>query len=76
MTDETPETPNQRRGDDRRTAFKSGRIIYNNGKSDIGCRIRNISEGGAKLELGTAQLLPHTFELQIPGMPTRQCSSR
>ena len=43
-------------------------------KSILNCRIRNLSEGGARLELPTAQLLPHTFELHITGMPVRQCA--
>jgi len=76
MSDDSSNSSNERRGGNRRTALKNGRIVFNNGKSMIDCRIRNISEGGAKLELGTAQLLPHTFELEIPGMPTRQCSLR
>ena len=74
MTDDSSSESNERRGDDRRTALKSGRIVHGGGS--IPCRIRNISEGGARLELGTPQLLPHTFELHIAGMPVRICSLR
>ncbi|HET6160709.1 MAG TPA: PilZ domain-containing protein [Dongiaceae bacterium] len=76
MTDEPSNEPANRRGNDRRTALKGARIVYNDGQSAINCRIRNISEGGARLELGTAQLLPHTFELHVPGAPPRQCNLR
>lgn len=76
MSDDTDDYTGERRGGDRRTAFKNGHIVYNDGKNVIPCRIRNISDGGAKLELGTPQLLPHTFELHVPGMPVRPCSLR
>jgi hypothetical protein len=65
----------ERRGSEtRRTALKGGRIVYQGGS--IECRIRNISDGGARLELAGQQLLPHTFELHITGMPVRTCSLR
>ncbi|HEY1385062.1 MAG TPA: PilZ domain-containing protein [Dongiaceae bacterium] len=72
MSDDSSYT--NRRGDNRRTALKSGRIVHSQGS--IECKIRNISEGGARLELGTPQLLPHTFELHISGMPVKHCSLR
>jgi hypothetical protein len=74
MSDDSSKGYTNRRDKERRTAFKTGRIVYNQGT--INCRIRNISEGGARLELGTPQLLPHTFELHIPGQPVKQCSLR
>ena len=76
MSDDSSSQSSDRRGKDRRTALKSGKILYNHGKTTIDCRIRNISEGGARLELGTPQLLPHTFELHISGMPVKVCSLR
>ena len=54
--------------------LKSGRIVYPGGS--VECGLRNISDGGARLEIGGQQLLPHTFELHITGMPVRQCSLR
>jgi hypothetical protein len=76
MTDE-PSSPSseQRRGELRRTALKSARIIAPDG-TRIECRLRNISDGGARLELGGQQLLPHTFQLEISGLPTRLCNLR
>jgi hypothetical protein len=74
MTDNPSDPFSNRRGDNRRTALKSGRIVFKDGSLE--CRIRNISDGGARLEFGTPQLLPHTFELHVAGMPARQCSLR
>lgn len=76
MTDDTSNPSDDRRGDNRRTALKSGHIAYNDGRSTMPCKIRNISEGGAKLEFGTPQLLPHTFELHVTGLAPLLCSLR
>lgn len=75
MTDDPSHPPDERRGrETRRTALKSGRIVYPGGS--VECKLRNVSEGGARLEIGGQQLLPHTFELHIAGMPVRTCSLR
>lgn len=75
MTDDPSHPSDQRRGGEtRRTALKGGHIVYPGGS--VECKLRNISEGGARLELALQQLLPHTFELHIAGMPVRQCSLR
>ena len=65
---------NRRGGETRRTALKGAHIVYAGGS--VECRIRNISDGGARLELAGRQLLPHTFELHVTGMPVRTCSLR
>jgi hypothetical protein len=75
MTDDHSHPSDKRRdGETRRTALKGARIVYQGGS--VECRVRNISDGGARLELTGQQLLPHTFELHITGMPARQCSLR
>ena len=74
MTDDPNNPSSDRRGNNRRTALKGGRIVYKDGSLE--CRVRNISDGGARLELGTPQLLPHTFELHVTGMPVRLCNLR
>ncbi len=76
MTDHPPKPSKERRGDDRHVVLKSAQILYNNRKSSIDCRIRNISETGARLEFPAPQLLPHTFELHVEGMPDRLCMLR
>jgi hypothetical protein len=75
MTDDSSSTSDERRGDTRRTALKGARILAKDG-TVVDCRLRNISDGGARLELAGPQLLPHTFELEIAGMSTRTCSLR
>ena len=75
MNDDPSHPSDQRRGREaRRTALKSGRIVYPGGS--VECKLRNISDGGARLEIGGQQLLPHTFELHITGWPVRQGSLR
>ncbi len=75
MSDDSSKSSDQRRGGEtRRTALMGGRIVYPGGL--VECRIRHISAGGARLELAGQQLLPHSFELHIAGMPVRQCSLR
>jgi hypothetical protein len=74
MSDDITNPDERRRDAVRRTALKSGRIVFKGG--GVECKVRNISDGGARLELGTPQLLPHTFELHVLGMPVRQCSLR
>jgi hypothetical protein len=76
MNDDPTSEPSDRRDRGRRIMLKAARIVFGADKSSIECRVRNISEGGARLEFGTAQLLPHTFELHIPGMPIRLCNLR
>lgn len=76
MTDENDSAPENRRGHVRRLVFMKGMILYNEGKITIPCRLRDISESGAKLELEHQQLLPHTFDLQIRDMPALRCKLR
>jgi PilZ domain len=65
-----------RRGEDRRPVLKAAQIVFNDRKSVLNCRIRNLSDTGARLEFPTSQLLPHVFELHVAGMPVRQCALR
>ena len=75
MTDDPSHPSDERRDREaRRTALKSGRIVFPGGS--VECKLRNISDGGARLEIGGRQLLPHTFELHVTGWPVRQCSQR
>ena len=60
----------------RRTVIKGARIIFNDGKSTLNCRVRDMTAGGARLDLPTQQLLPHEFELQVSGSPMRRCGLR
>ena len=62
-----------RREQMRRTVIKGARIVYNDRQSTLDCRIRDMSEEGARIDLMTQQLLPHEFELQMAGAPARRC---
>jgi hypothetical protein len=75
MTNDPSGSSDQRRDGPRRTALKNARIIARNG-TVFECKLRNISDGGARLELVGQQLLPHTFQLEVAGMPSRTCSLR
>jgi hypothetical protein len=65
--------PSNRREQFRRTVIKGARIIFNDRQSTMNCRVRDMTAGGARLDLSTQQLLPHEFELQVSGSATRRC---
>ncbi len=44
----------------------AARILFNNGQTTVDCTIRNLSDGGAKLQVSGAVTLPDEFELSIP----------
>jgi len=56
---------NGRRSDRMRT-FMAARVSYGNGATLIDCTIRNISDGGAKLQISGGITLPGQFDLVIP----------
>jgi hypothetical protein len=68
--------PSNRREQFRRTVLKGARIVFNERQSTLNCRVRDVTEGGARLDLMTQQLLPHEFELLMSGSPTRRCGLR
>lgn len=46
--------------------FLRGTIYYNNRLSSVDCVVRDISEGGARLVVSEAAMVPDNFELHIP----------
>lgn len=76
MTDDNDLAPENRRGAVRRLVIMGAVILYNDRKITIPCRVRDISETGAKLEFDKQQLLPHHFELKIRDLPILQCELR
>jgi len=64
--------PANRREQFRRTVLKGARIFFNERQSTLNCRVRDLTAGGARLDLATQQLLPHEFELQVSGSPSLQ----
>jgi hypothetical protein len=65
-----------RRQQMRRTVIKGAKIIFNDRKSTLDCRVRDLTAEGARLDLATQQLLPHAFDLHLAGDPVRRCSLR
>jgi hypothetical protein len=56
---------------DRRTlvrhkTFIKGRIYFNNGLSSMDCIVRDLTEGGSRLEVSETVALPDVFELYLP----------
>ena len=76
MTDDPGDTPESRRGQDRKTILKGAKVVFNNGKGVLICRVRDLSPGGARLEFPPRQNLPDMFELHVTGQPVRQCERR
>lgn len=53
----------EKRATQRHRVFKGGTITFEN--SGIACTVRNMSEGGAAIDLDTTVTLPHSFTLLI-----------
>ena len=75
MTDDQG-SPKTRRGQDRRTILKGAKVVFNNGKGVLVCRVRDLSPDGARLEFPPRQALPDSFELHVTGQPVRKCERR
>jgi hypothetical protein len=69
-------SPQSERRQDRKTVLKGAKVVFNNGKGVLVCRVRDLSPGGARLEFPPRQSLPDTFELHVTGQPVRQCERR
>ena len=50
----------------RARALLKAQIRFNSGMSTMDCVIRDLSEGGARLQLSDSVAIPSTFELYIP----------
>ena len=53
----------EKRAAQRHRVFKGGTITFEN--SGIACTVRNMSEGGAAIDLDTSITLPQSFTLSI-----------
>ena len=64
----------ERRMRPRQRVFKSGKIVFNHRFSVVSCTVRNVSDGGACLTVGTTVGIPDDFDLLIePEKETRSC---
>ena len=50
---------------ERRRVLKGGKIVFNGGRSAIDCTIKNLSAGGATLQVESPLGIPDTFELVV-----------
>jgi len=61
----------------RQKQLKSGIIVLNDRRSTLACTIRDISESGARLKLGSVVNLPEAFELILVNdrkiVPVQKC---
>lgn len=65
--------PMERRLSPRRIANIEAKIVFDAGRSVRPCIVRDLSEGGAKLEVATVAGIPPTFDLILPGRPPQPC---
>ena len=48
-------------------------IVFDGGRTRLDCVIRNLSDGGAKLEVATVKGIPQSFDLLVPGHRAQHC---
>ena len=63
----------EHRADRRRRTLKSGKIVFNDGKSIIDCVVRDSSAGGARLECESFVDCPKEFTLRLANGPSYEC---
>lgn len=66
-------TRREQRLQPRRNTMILATIVYDNGRTRLDCVIRNLSEGGAKLEFATVRGIPQTFDLLVSGHQSQHC---
>jgi PilZ domain len=57
----------------RRNTMIIATIVYGGGSVRIDCVIRDLSDGGAKLEVPSARSIPNSFDLMVPGHRPHHC---
>ncbi len=50
----------------RRQTNLAGRILTDKGRAPIECSVRDLSDGGARIDVPDETLLPYEFELEVP----------
>ena len=66
----------ERRTERRVRTLKRARIIFNNDYSVFDCLVRNISPGGALLDIPSMLGIPPRFDIVIEAAKARPCSVR
>jgi hypothetical protein len=62
-----PVAPDGRR-ERRMRVLKSASIVFNGGYSVYDCRVKNVSDGGALLELASLVGIPSRFDITLDGV--------
>ena len=57
----------------RQRTLKKGRIVFNDSRSTIECVVRNLSAGGAKLDVTSSVGIPDDFDLLMADGTTKRC---
>ena len=57
----------------RRRVFKTAKLAFKGRSATIDCTVRDLSEGGARLEVASVVGIPESFELMLAGEPMRFC---
>lgn len=57
----------------RRNTMIVATIVFDGGRTRLDCVVRNLSDGGAKLEFATVRGIPQAFDLLIPGHRAQPC---
>lgn len=55
----------EKRNTERRRTYKGGKIVFNNDRSAIDCTIKNMSRGGAALNVASSLGVPNEFTLVV-----------
>ena len=63
----------ERRIAPRRNTNLHASIVFNGGRSVFPCVIRNVSESGAKLQVGSVAGIPGSFDLLVEGHRPQPC---
>jgi hypothetical protein len=64
----------EKRKHPRHRTFLRGKVEFNNRASSLDCTIRDLSDGGARLELAETVAIPEHFELSVPAKGMRHAA--
>ena len=67
MMQQTEQAFEEKRREHRRRVLKSGALNFNSGYSSLGCRVRNLTEHGALLEMESTVGVPSEFDFLLSG---------
>ncbi|MES1153127.1 MAG: PilZ domain-containing protein [Dongia sp.] len=67
------ETGSNRRNMNRKKTLKSAKIVFNKKQSLIDCFVRDVSDTGAKLQVGDVVAIPRNFTLVFNDGSSHEC---